>query len=154
MTNVLNKILFFVDNKYCDILDNACSFWLDFRQRQLMCSSNVKLLSIVTLKFFCELLLLMTEPSMFLVADWLGDKKKWHLVVLALKLFSQAHRPGSFEKRRPLSIFHGFGIHNGYLKPYNRPIFEKNSPRADFGSVLPPQWIRELKGGKIMILLQ
>ena len=30
--------------------------------------------------------------------------------------FSQAHRPGSFEKKRRLSIFHGFGIQNGVLK--------------------------------------
>ena len=53
--------------------------------------------------------------------------------------YSQAHRPGSFGKRRTLSIFHGFGINNGYVKPHNLPIFEKNSPRADFGPVLPLQ---------------
>ena len=70
------------------------------------------------------------------------------------KTNSQAHGPGSFEKRRPLSIFHGLGIHNGYLKPYDEPIFEENFPRAVFGPVLPPQQIRGLKGGKITILFQ
>ena len=38
------------------------------------------------------------------------------------------------------SIFHGFDMHNGYLKPHNWSIFEekKNSRRADLGPVLPP----------------
>ena len=49
---------------------------------------------------------------------------------------SQAHGPAFFRKRRSLSVFHGFGIHSGYLKPQNWPMFEKNSPRTDFGTVL------------------
>ena len=44
-------------------------------------------------------------------------------------LGSPAHRPGSFGKRRLLSVFDRFGITNAYLKPHNQPIFEKN-----------PQW--------------
>ena len=52
---------------------------------------------------------------------------------------SQAHRAGSFGKRRTLSIFHGFDIHNGYLKPHNWSIFRKKKPP---------------KGEKILILLQ
>ena len=46
---------YFVINN-CDLLDNACSFWLAFRQRLLMCSSNLKWLSMVTPKGFSELL--------------------------------------------------------------------------------------------------
>ena len=77
---------FLFDNKYCDILDNACSFWLDFLQRLLMCFLNAKILCIVSPKSFCQLLPLMIEPPMFMVADWKGDEKKLHLVALALKL--------------------------------------------------------------------
>ena len=61
ITNVLNKILFLFGDKYCDIQDNTRSFWLDFRQRLLMCSSNEKLLSVVTLKSFSKLIPLMIE---------------------------------------------------------------------------------------------
>ena len=50
---------------------------------------------------------------------------------------SPAHRPGSFGKRRPLSVFDGFGITNAYLKPHNRSIFEKKSPMAKIGPFFP-----------------
>ena len=72
VTNVLNKIRFLFGDKYCDIQDNARSFWQDFRQRLLMCSSNAKLLSIVTPKSFSELILLMIESLMFYGSRLIG----------------------------------------------------------------------------------
>ena len=72
VTNVLNKIRFLFGDKYCDIQDNARSFWQDFRQRLLMCSSNAKLLSIVTPKSFSELILLMIESLMIYGSRLIG----------------------------------------------------------------------------------
>ena len=65
MIKVLNKIRFLCCDKYCEILDNARSFWLAFRHSVLICSSNVKSLSTVVPNNFSELLLLMTDPLMF-----------------------------------------------------------------------------------------
>ena len=72
ITNVLNKICFLFDDKYCDIQDNARSCWLDFRQRLLICSSNAKLLSAVPPKGFFELIPLMIESLMFYGSRMIG----------------------------------------------------------------------------------
>ena len=71
----MNKIRFLVGAKYCDILDNACSFCPDFRQTLSMCSSNVtvycmtKLLSIVTLKIerFVEIVNVFYASTVFVI---------------------------------------------------------------------------------------
>ena len=70
--NVLNKIPFLFGGIYCDIQDNAHSFWLNFRQRLLMCSSNEQLLSILTPKSFFELIPLMIESLMFYGSRLIG----------------------------------------------------------------------------------
>ena len=71
----MSKIRFLVGAKYCDILDNACSFCPDFRQTLSMCSSNVtvycmtKLLSIVTLKIerFVEIVNVFYASTVFVI---------------------------------------------------------------------------------------
>ena len=52
--------------------------------------------------------------------------------------YSSAHRPGSFGRRRPLSVCDGAGVTNIYLKPHNRPIFEKNTVMAYLGPSCAP----------------
>ena len=44
---VLNKIDLWCCDKYCEILDNTCRFWLAFLHSLLICSSNVKSLSML-----------------------------------------------------------------------------------------------------------
>ena len=52
---------------------------------------------------------------------------------------SQAHRAGSFGKRRTLSIFHGFDIHNGYLKHTTGQFSgKKNLPKGWFRPSFAP----------------
>ena len=82
---------------------------------------------------------LLAPPVATLLTNKQAPKSKISGLCLFLWEFSQARKPGSFGKRRPPSIFHRFGIHNGYLKSHNWPIFEKDSPRTDFGPVLPQQ---------------
>ena len=72
VTNALNKMPFLFGDKCCDIQDNARSFWQDCRQRLLMCSSNAKLLSILTPKSFSELIHLMIESLMFYGSRLIG----------------------------------------------------------------------------------
>ena len=61
---VLNKIRFLCCDKYCEILDDACSFWLAFRYSVLIYSSNVNSLSMVIPNNFS--LLSVTHPLMFI----------------------------------------------------------------------------------------
>ena len=72
VTKALSKMPFLFSDKYCDIQDNARSFWQDCRQRLLMCSSNAKLLSILTPKSFSELIHLMIESLMFYGSRLIG----------------------------------------------------------------------------------
>ena len=44
-----------------------------------------------------------------------------------------ADTPGSFQRRRPLSVCGGSGVSNIYLNRYNRSMFEKNTPMEDLG---------------------
>ena len=60
----MNKNRFLCCDKYCKMLENACSFWLAFRYIVLICSLNVKSLSIVVPNNFSELLLLMRDLLM------------------------------------------------------------------------------------------
>ena len=53
-------------DKYFEILDNACSFWLAFQHSVLICLSNVKSLPMVIPNNFSELQLLMTDLLMFI----------------------------------------------------------------------------------------
>ena len=86
VTNVLNKIRFLFGDKYCDIQDNARSFWLEFRQRLLMCSSNAKLLSVVTPESFSELIPLMIESLMFYSSRLIGWSEKMTFSSISLEI--------------------------------------------------------------------
>ena len=72
----MNRIRFLYCDKFCEILDNACSFLLAFRHSVLRFYSNVKTLSMVIPNNLSQLLLLMTDPSMFVKVCWRGNKKK------------------------------------------------------------------------------
>ena len=72
VTNVLSKMRFLFGDKYCHIQDNTRSFWLNFWQRLLMCSSNAKLLSVLAPKSFSELIPLMIESLMFYGSKLIG----------------------------------------------------------------------------------
>ena len=60
------------------------------------------------------------------------DEKRWQD-----DLNSPTHRPGSFGRRRPLSVCYGSCVTNMYLKPHNRSIFFKKMP---VWAISVPQW--------------